>query len=243
MGVTDFREVQARHRHDRSSIASQVHEHLLERILDMDLKPFDEMSEARLATELGVSRTPVREALARLARRSLVDVYPQRGTLVSPISIQRVAKARFIRDALERPLARLAATNFTPEIGSQIEREIALQKTFAELGDDRSFMRSDDQFHALIAKAAGFESIWEDVGEAKFHMDRIRRLSLLSKPRMLHITEEHTDIYQAIRARDSAGAEASIAEHLKSVFVDIESIRAEHPEYFNDAPIGIESRS
>lgn len=235
MGLADFRESHGLHRQDRGSIASQVYDLLLSRILDMELKPFDEMSEARLASEFGVSRTPVREALARLARRSLVDVYPQRGTLVSPISIRRVAKARFIRDALERPLARLAATNFKPDMAGPIEREIALQKTFAELGDHKSFMQSDDQFHALIANAAGYESIWEDVGEAKFHMDRVRQLSLLSKARMLHITEEHTAIYEAMLANDPVRAEGGIVGHLQSVFVDIEAIRAEHPEYFVDS--------
>ncbi|WDR02035.1 GntR family transcriptional regulator [Devosia algicola] len=68
------------------SIASQVYDYLMQRILDMKLEPFQELSEARLATEFGVSRTPVREALARLARRGLVDILPQRGTRVSPLS-------------------------------------------------------------------------------------------------------------------------------------------------------------
>ena len=83
-----------------SSIAAQVHDVLMERILDMELPPFQELSEARLAAEFGVSRTPVREALARLARRGLVDILPQRGTIVSPLSHDRIAKSRFIREAL-----------------------------------------------------------------------------------------------------------------------------------------------
>ena len=99
-------------------MASQVYEHLMERILDMELEPFRELSEARLAAEFGISRTPVREALARLARRGLVDILPQRGTRVSPLSVDRIAKSRFIREALERPLARLAAEKMTPEISA-----------------------------------------------------------------------------------------------------------------------------
>jgi len=104
------------YRQDSGSIATQVYEHLMTRILDMQLKPFQELSEARLAAEFGVSRTPVREAFARLARRGLVDIYPQRGTLVSPLSEGLMAKSRFIREALERPLARLAAEKLTLEI-------------------------------------------------------------------------------------------------------------------------------
>ena len=90
----------------------------MQKILDMQLQPFQELSEARLAAEFGVSRTPVREALARLARRGLVDILPQRGTRVSPLSEKLIAKSRFIREALERPLARLAAENLTPEIAA-----------------------------------------------------------------------------------------------------------------------------
>ena len=219
-------------RQDSGSIATQVYEHLMAQILDMRLQPFQELSEARLAAEFGVSRTPVREAFARLARWGLVDIYPQRGTLVSPLSENLMAKSRFIREALERPLARLAAQNLTPEIATQMDREIALQHTFAKLGDDQSFLQSDDRFHALIAKAAGFETIWDDVRDAKFHMDRVRRLSLLSQEHMFFIVGEHEKIFDRLGAHDADGAEDSIKVHLTSVVHELDLIRAAHPEYF-----------
>ena len=215
-------------------MASQIYDQLMARILDMEFPPFQELSEARLAAEFGVSRTPVREALARLARRGLVDIFPQRGTLVSPLSVQRVARSRFIREALERPLARLAAENVTAEQIAQLEREIALQRTFGELNDDQSFLESDDNFHALIARAAGFESIWDDVREAKFHMDRVRRLSLLSQEHMRRLVTEHSQILDRLKAHDPDGAEAAIRAHLTSVMVELETIQAMHPEYFTD---------
>jgi GntR family transcriptional regulator, rspAB operon transcriptional repressor len=220
-------------RQENGSVAAQVYEHLMAKILDMELRPFQELSEARLAAEFGVSRTPVREAFARLARRGLVDIYPQRGTLVSPLSIALIAKSRFIRDALERPLARLAAEKLTPEIAALMGREIALQHTFAKLGDDQSFLQSDDRFHALIAKAAGFESIWDDVSEAKFHMDRIRRLSLLSQEHMFFIVGEHEEIFDRLKAHDADGAEDSIKVHLTSVMKELDFIQAAHPEFFS----------
>jgi DNA-binding GntR family transcriptional regulator len=222
------------YRQDSGSIASQVYEHLMTQILDMRLKPFQELSEARLAAEFGVSRTPVREAFARLARRGLVDIYPQRGTLVSPLSEALMAKSRFVREALERPLARLAAQRLTPEIATLMDREIALQHTYAKLGDDQGFLQSDDRFHALIAKAAGFETIWDDVREAKFHMDRVRRLSLLSQEHMFFIVGEHEEIFARLRAHDADGAEDSVKVHLVSVVRELDIIRRAHPEYFAD---------
>ena len=219
-------------RQDGGSIASQVYEHLMQQILDMQLQPFQELSEARLAAEFGVSRTPVREAFARLARRGLVEILPQRGTVVSPLSENLIAKSRFIREALERPLARLAAERLTPEIAALLKREIVLQQTFAGLGDDQDFLKSDDRFHALIAKAAGFETIWDDVREAKFHMDRIRRLSLLSQEHMYFIVGEHEEILARLQAHDATGADESMAVHLISVMRELDVIRSAHPEYF-----------
>lgn len=221
------------YRSESGSIASQVYEHLMQKILDMQLRPFQELSEARLAAEFGVSRTPVREALARLARRGLVDILPQRGTRVAPLSADLMAKSRFIREALERPLARLAAEKLTPEIATLLTREIALQHTFADLADDQSFLQSDDQFHALIAKAAGFEAIWDDVRDAKFHMDRVRRLSLLSQEHMYFIVREHEEILTHLKAHDAEGADASIQVHLVSVVREMDVIRSRHPEYFS----------
>lgn len=220
------------YRQDGGSIASQVYDHLMRQILDMQLQPFQELSEARLAAEFGVSRTPVREAFARLARRGLVDIQPQRGTRVSPLSENLIARSRFIREALERPLARLAAEKLTPDIEALLMRELALQRTFAQLKDDESFLESDDRFHALIAKAAGFETIWDDVRDAKFHMDRIRRLSLLSQEHMYFILGEHEGILARLQAHDARGADESMAQHLVSVMQELDVIRARHPEYF-----------
>jgi DNA-binding GntR family transcriptional regulator len=230
------------YRHESGSIASQIYEHLMQQILDMNLRPFQELSEARLAAEFGVSRTPIREALARLARRGLVEILPQRGTHVSPLSEGLIAKSRFIREALERPLARLAAEKLTPEIATLLMREIALQRTYAELADDQGFLQSDDRFHALIAKAAGFEAIWDDVRDAKFHMDRVRRLSLLSQELMFAIIGEHEEILSRLRERDAEGAEESIAMHLASVVRELDSIRAKHPEYFSHEGSGPSTR-
>lgn len=227
------------YRQEGGSIATQVYEHLMQKILGMQLRPFQELSEARLAAEFGVSRTPVREALARLARRGLVDILPQRGTRVSPLSEELIAKSRFIREALERPLVRLAAENLTPEITTLLMREIALQHTFSQLGDDQSFLESDDRFHALIAKAAGFESIWDDVREAKFHMDRVRRLSLLSKEHMVFIIGEHEEILRRLKAHDAKGADDSMSVHLISVMRELDLIRANHPEYFSHENVGM----
>lgn len=216
----------------RTLLREDAYRAIRDAIVDGTLAPGERLNDADLVEWLGVSRTPVREALARLARRGLVDILPQRGTVVSPLSHDRIAKSRFIREALERPLARLAAEKLTPDIEALLTREVALQQTFANLSDDQSFLESDERFHALIAKAAGFESIWDDVREAKFHMDRIRRMSLLSQEHMFFIVREHQEILERLKAHDAEGADRSIAVHLTSVMHELDVIRDRHPEYF-----------
>jgi DNA-binding GntR family transcriptional regulator len=130
----------------------------------------------------------------------------------------------------------LAAEKLTPEISTLLMREIALQRTFASLSDDQGFLESDERFHALIAKAAGFEAIWDDVREAKFHMDRVRRLSLLSQENMLIIIGQHEEILERLQAHDAAGADASMTLHLVSVTREVDIIRTKHPEYFARTP-------
>ena len=202
--------------------------------MDLEIKPQHELSEARLASEYGVSRTPVREAFQRLARCNLVSIYPQRGTFVSRIDIQRVRKAHFIVDSLERPLARRAAERMTDTIATQMQREIIMQRTFAQFGDRLEFLASDDHFHALLAKAAAFESIWEDLQETKFHMDRIRRMSLISEAHMLAVADKHEAILENLVARDPDLAEKNVSSHLETIFKSIDTVREQHPDYFVD---------
>ena len=147
-----------------------------------------------------------------------------------------MARSRFIREALELPLARLAAENVTAEAADMMTHEIALQGIQCRAGDDVSFMLSDDRLHAMIARAAGFESIWDDVREAKFQMDRVRRLSLLNRQRMEAIILEHEGIVASLRGHDPDAAEAAVRWHLASVFRDIDEIRARHPECFGGVP-------
>ena len=90
-------------------VTAQVYSHLRNLILRLHLKPGEALSEQELSVKLGLSRTPVREAFIRLAEEGLVDVYPQRGTLVAPIRIAEVKEAHFIRRLLEFAIVRSAA--------------------------------------------------------------------------------------------------------------------------------------
>ena len=135
------------------SLMERAYEELEEMIVTLRLEPGAVLSEASLAAQLGIGRTPVREALHRLAREGLVVILPRRGILVSEFNIRSQLKLLEVRREIERLMARLAAARATDE-ERRVFREIADgMTTAAELDDDVTFMRHDLRFNQLLAKA------------------------------------------------------------------------------------------
>jgi GntR family transcriptional regulator, rspAB operon transcriptional repressor len=206
---------------------------LLHRILTFNLKPFDEISESGLAEQMGVSRTPVREALARLARLQLVDIFPQRGTIISPLRVADLKRSQFVRESLEWGLLRRALRSpERPRLVVTLGAEIAVQRTLASIGDEARFYASDELFHRRIASAVGLPNIWEDISDAKLHMDRFRHLMLASVETLPVIVEQHERIVAAIDAGDRQATELALKTHLRRIFAFLRPAYDAHPEYF-----------
>src|SRR3954464_8906084 len=126
---------------------ARVYANLRDAIVRADLAPGRQLSENELAASLGVSRTPVRERLQRLGDARLVDIVPQLGTFVSPISTRAVADAQFIREALECAAVRAAAPRVTVEDVEALEQNLAAQERARDAADFDAFYVLDDQFH------------------------------------------------------------------------------------------------
>ncbi|MCP4383732.1 MAG: GntR family transcriptional regulator [Hyphomicrobiales bacterium] len=218
----------------KSSLTDRIHDLLRDQIVSFELKPFHAISDKKLAEKIGVSRTPVREALARLAARGLVDIYPQRGTVVSPLRRIDLERSQFVREALEVGLVqRVAALDGRFELTRKLRAEVALQETFAELGDDHRFYTSDEDFHRLIATYAGLPGIWEDIGPSKIHMDRCRHLTLATVEKDVRIiTDQHNAIIDAIERGDPDTAAEAMRAHLRRVLQFVDQLMEIHPEYF-----------
>ncbi len=122
------------------STASQVYDWLRRRVLRGDLPPGARLSETEIATEIGVSRQPVREAFIRLAADGLAEVRPQRGTFISKISISAVLSARLIRAAVESDLARLSAERRDGAVLAAMQTEIAAQHRADRAGNVNAFI-------------------------------------------------------------------------------------------------------
>lgn len=224
------------------SAAARVFDRLLEQILKVELKPFERVSEETLAETFEVSRTPVREALARLARMGLIDIYPQRGSIIAPLRLADLRKSQFLREALEVELMLRALDRDDHDaLVTALRNEITVQEAFAAIADDRRFYQSDETLHRLIAVHAGFPGIWADISVAKLHMDRFRSLSFPQLDGMEIVLAQHREIVAAIAAHDRAGAEAVMRKHLRRIFEVVDLVRARFPDCFDpneeDTPV------
>jgi DNA-binding GntR family transcriptional regulator len=201
-------------------------------ILRMALLPGMPLVERELIERFGVSRTPVREALIRLAEDGLVDIFPQSGTFVSRIPIEALPEAVVIRQALEVATIPLAISRASEADFAALDAIIARQDAMAKLGDQDAFHAADEAFHEVLAWIAGHPGLWRVAQQAKLQIDRCRRLTLPAPGRMAHVIDEHRGIVAALRARDVAAASSAMRMHLNALIPDVTDLRATYPQYF-----------
>jgi len=216
----------------RVTTASAIHEHLLGEILALQLPPGTALQEKLIAEQFGVSRTPVREAIIRLAEAELVDIFPQSGTFVSRVPVNAIPEDVMIRKALEGAAVEEAAEIAGENEVRRLDVIIARQRALASLGDTGAFHEADEAFHEIIADISGHPGIWKLLKQAKVQIDRARRLTLPVLGRMDWVIGEHAIIRDAIAARDPAAARAAMMIHLSAVIPDIGLLVEQYPDYF-----------
>lgn len=219
----------------RGGTRQRVYTALRDALVAGTLEPGRRLSENELAEWLGVSRTPVREALVRLRDDRLVEIVPQFGTFVSKISIGSVADAQFVREALECAAIRLAAERVEDNDLVDLGAIIAEQDEAHAAEDFGRFYVLDDRFHAALCLLSGHGIAWSVVQRADGHLNRVRRLSLQVPEYMGAMIAEHRNVVAALAKHDSDEAEAVLRHHLRMVLSGLQPIRAQHPGYFDDA--------
>jgi GntR family transcriptional regulator, rspAB operon transcriptional repressor len=172
-------------------VALQVRRIIEERIVTNQLHPGERVSENDLASVLGVSRQPVREALIRLAEVGLVRILPQRGTVVSRISVSGAESARFVRAAVERAVMREAALRADATAIARMRELTGRQKEAAKAGDHATFLARDDELHRAFAAAIRYEDVWRMLHNVKLQMDRVRYLSLRDATPTIRLIRQH----------------------------------------------------
>jgi len=184
-----------------------------QRIITLELPPMSPIDEQALMEELQLGRTPIREALQRLAAENLVSIVPRRGMFVADISLTDLQQVFELRMMLEGFCARLAAQRASDNQLIEMQRLIGELERVSN-SDRRALMVIDEEFHELLYQASDNE----------FLADTLRRLHALSF-RIWHLVldrlggvrgamEQHVEITKALKARDEQQAEALLREHI-----------------------------
>lgn len=205
-----------------------VFDALREAIINGTLKPRERLMEIQLAEELGVSRTPIREALRKLELEGFIVMVPRKGAYVADISFKDIADVFEIRAALEALAAGLAAERITDEELEDMERLVA-EKAEAISGYDMDrLIRVDTLFHDAIYKASRNQRLTNIINNLREQIQRYRTTSLAYPGRMKRSLEEHRGIVEAIQSRDPQIAQQVAREHIENAETSIiEAIKKE----------------
>jgi len=218
----------------RSSV-DQIYEFVRDAIISMEFQPGQLISETGLAQQFGVSRTPIRSVLVRLSGAGFVEIFPQRGTYVTKLSMTKICEAQFIREALEVAIIRkltLGEIQFRNHIADECQQIIDAQKIAADHDDFILFQKLDDKLHQTLAIFTHHVHVAELIEAEKSHLDRVRSLSLHMRGQYNRILNQHLAIIKAIRSGSPDKAATAMSMHLQDVYSILELIPQEHPEYF-----------
>ncbi len=207
------------------SLGGKVFQQLKNSILAGEFENGAELREIALAKKLGVSRTPVREALRQLEQEGLVEIYPNRGAYVKGITYKDVEDIFRIRARLEGLCAEMAVSSITHEQLDKLDEIILLSKFYEEKKDMEHLLKMDSQFHEVLFESCGSKMLEHQLKDYHQYVQKARLRSLKRQERAKKSTQEHEEILLAIKDRDAKRADELATRHILNA---IANIRLEH---------------
>lgn len=202
------------------SLANQVYDIIEEKILNGVYSQGEILSESRLSDELGVSRTPVREAMTRLENENLIASSPS-GTVVLGITDRDVDDMFLVKSVLEPVVGRLAAANRTAKQLEQMRDILEQQEFYTGKSNTERVKNLDTGFHDIMYTASGSPTFQAILSSVHHKLMKYRKDSLNIENRSQRVMSEHTAIYEAIKAQDEDLVEKLVKEHLQNAYDNI----------------------
>lgn len=206
--------------HKTVSLADQVFEHIEKDILSGKYARGEIITESKLSAELGVSRTPIREALRRLSQEHLIEE-SGKGSVVIGISEKDLDDIFLIRKQLEAIAAKMAAKNHTDEQLLELKETLELQEFYVSKNDTEHIKHMDNKFHRILYKLTGSTVFYDTLVPLHKKIQKYRRASLQSGSRAESSVLEHRNIYEAVAARDEDLAFKTVMEHIENAYMHI----------------------
>jgi len=183
---------------ERRTSADDVFDHLYSEIVSMSILPGNKMSEVDIARQFDVSRQPVREAFIRLGNLGLLQIRPQKATVVRKFSRSGIANARLVRTAVEIEIIRRACKTENPGDNKEIKANLQAQEDAFDRKDADTFHQLDYNFHRLLCTVAKCDFAFQTISDCKAQLDRLCMLSLAQGAEMAVLLEDHQSIYAAM---------------------------------------------
>lgn len=202
-----------------------------ENIISLELPPGSQISESELAVEMGLSRTPVREALIELSKVKIVDIQPQKKSTIPLIDYEMVEESRFMRSLLECAVVELDCGMASPDDLGRLRENIRVQNLYLDDFYSTQLLTLDNEFHGMLFGIAKKSQVFALMQNISIHFDRVRSMAL-SSVKNLKIVQDHVDLVDAIERRDPAAAKALMEKHLNRYKIDAAALRAEYPQFF-----------
>ena len=204
------------------TLRGKVFEKIRNDILKGRYKKDDELVECTIGKELGVSRTPVREAIRQLELEGLVQLIPNKGAFVTGISVKDVMDMYQIRARLEGLCAAMAAEKITREQEEGMEEAIVLSDYHADRGNYDQVCQQDGRFHQLLYEASGSRILAHTLSDFHEYLQRVRMASVRYRMRVRPSNSEHREILDAIKNHEAEKAEQAACRH---IFNTIENLK------------------
>lgn len=215
------------------SLGQRVYQTLRHAILSLACRPGEILRKPDICAALGVSRSPVADAVARLQAEGLVDVIPQAGTFVARFSMQEIREGAFLREAIEVAAIERVAPRITEAQLQRLRRNLTVQSALVADGDFPGFYALDAEMHGMLLSFTGFAKLAQVSETAWLHVDRARQLILPVPGRVQATLAEHAAILAALEARDPAAARDAVRLHLRQLITYLEPLERDRPDLFN----------
>lgn len=214
---------------DKYSLRGRVFNKIRDDILAGVYKKNDAINESKVSKEMGVSRTPVREALRQLELEELVTIIPNKGAIVAGINAEDIKDIYLIRGLIEGVAAKKCAENMSADVMEQFDEIIMLSEFHLAKGNLDQLYKLDNRFHELLYDSSNSRIFRHVLTDFHHYAQRVRKISLSSIDRAKASVEEHKTIVEALRNKDGEKAEVLTNRHVQATSQHVMDMKiAEH---------------
>ena len=199
----------------------QVYEHLRDQIVNHAVEPCSRLVEAQIAKEIGISRTPVREALHLLEKDGFIESVPRVGYYVKKLDVDELDEIFEIRLINERLVCRWAIDRIDNAGLRALEKNIDKTRAALQKGSPKLFLKYDEEFHEILVEAAGSRYLSGICQKLRRLMLRYRSESFKTEQSEKLVLHGHTRILECLTKKDLTGLESELADHLNKARIDI----------------------